>query len=178
MALSRAALLSMQVSFSTISARFALIWIKGIETGRNRLVINRYPPHQFSLNVPKVSWREEIENAESEWRSPDAIHRCVAISLTGRTGSDSDQPLGEKPLKTLRMAQETRNALLADFKQLKRRTDSISKDRETWLKGGKPSLSVTFDQRPLHNTRHRRYTPPGGTAGQRLPAPRQALPSS
>lgn len=100
----------------------------------------------FGLNVPKVSWREEIEDAESEWLSPTAIQRCVAIYLKGRTGLDSDHLIGEKPLKTLRMGQETRSALLADFKQMKRSTDSISKDWEKWLKGGKPSLSVTFDQ--------------------------------
>ena len=100
----------------------------------------------FGLNVPKVSWREEIEDAESEWLSPTAIQRCVAIYLKGRIGLDSDHLIGEKPLKTLRMGQETRSALLADFKQMKRSTDSISKDWEKWLKGGKPSLSVTFDQ--------------------------------
>jgi ATP-dependent helicase HepA len=100
----------------------------------------------FGLNVPKVSWREEIKDAESEWLSPTAIQRCVAIYLKGRTGLDSDHLIGEKPLKTLRMGQETRSALLADFKQMKRSTDSISKDWEKWLKGGKPSLSVTFDQ--------------------------------
>ncbi|WP_297778779.1 helicase-related protein, partial [uncultured Roseovarius sp.] len=100
----------------------------------------------FGLNVPKVSWREEIEDAESEWLSPTAIQRCVAIYLKGRTGLDSDHLIGEKPLKTLRMGQETRSALLADFKQMKRSTESISKDWEKWLKGGKPSLSVTFDQ--------------------------------
>lgn len=100
----------------------------------------------FGLNVPKVSWREEIEEAESEWLSAAAIQRCVAIYLKARTGSNSDHLLGEKPLKTLRMAQETRHMLLADFKLMKRSTESVSKDWEKWLKGGKPSLSVTFDQ--------------------------------
>lgn len=128
------------------STRLQQLADNGIRHIREEQELEEKESELFGLNVPKVSWREEIEDAESEWLSPDAIQRCVAIYLKGRTGSDSDHLLGEKPLKTLRMGQETRNALLADFKQLKRSTDSISKDWEKWLKGGKPSLSVTFDQ--------------------------------
>lgn len=118
----------------------------GIRHIREEQELEEKESELFGLNVPKVSWREEIEDAESEWLSPTAIQRCVANYLKGRTGLDSDHLLGEKPLKTLRMGQETRSALLADFKQMKRSTDSISKDWLKWLKGGKSSLSVTFDQ--------------------------------
>ncbi|WP_321336173.1 helicase-related protein [uncultured Cohaesibacter sp.] len=100
----------------------------------------------FGLNVPKASWRDDIEDAENEWLSPAAIQRCVSIYLKTRTGSDTEHLLGEKPLKTLRLSQEGRNTLLADFRQLKRSTDPVSKEWEKWLKGGNPSLAVTFDQ--------------------------------
>lgn len=100
----------------------------------------------FGLNVPKASWRKEIEDAESEWLSPAAIQRCVAIYLKARTGPDTDRLPGEKPLKTLRLGQKARDALLGDFRQLKRSTDPVSKNWEKWLKGGNPGLSVTFDQ--------------------------------
>lgn len=128
------------------STRLQQLADNGIRHIREEQELEEKESELFGLNVPKVSWREEIEDAESEWLAPDAIQRCVAIYLKGRTGSDLDHLLGEKPLKTLRMGQETRNALLADFKQLKRSTDSISKDWEKFLKGAKPSLSVTFDQ--------------------------------
>ena len=100
----------------------------------------------FGLNVPKASWRDDIEDAESEWLSPAAIQLCVTLYLKARAGSDTDHLLGEKPVKTLRLSQEARNALLADFRQLKKSTDPLSKDWEKWLKGGNPSLAVTFDQ--------------------------------
>ena len=118
----------------------------GIRQIREEQELEEKESELFGLNLPKMSWREEIDDAESEWLSPAAIQRCVAIYLKARTGSDSDHLLGEKPLKTLRLGQEARNALLADFKQLKKSTDSISKGWEKWLKGGRPSLSVTFDQ--------------------------------
>ena len=100
----------------------------------------------FGLNVPKVSWRENIEDAESKWLSPAAIQQCVAIYLKARTGSNTDHLLGEEPLKTLRLGHEARNALLGDFKQLKRSTDHVFRGWEEWIKGGNSSLAVTFDQ--------------------------------
>lgn len=100
----------------------------------------------FGLNVPKQSWREDIENAESEWLSPVSIKRCVSKYIQSKTGSDADPLSGDKPLRTLRISQEARNALLADFKKFKRSSDALSRSWEKWLKGGSPSLTVTFDQ--------------------------------
>ena len=100
----------------------------------------------FGLNVPKASWREDIETAESVWLSPSAIHGLVATYLKAITCSDSSHLLGEKPLKTLRLAQEARNALLGDFMELKRSKDPVSRKWENWLRGGRPSIAVSFDQ--------------------------------
>jgi len=44
------------------------------------------------------------------------------------------------------VSQEVRNALLADFRKFKRSNDALSRSWEKWLKGGNPSLTVTFDQ--------------------------------
>ncbi|MCK0101970.1 SNF2-related protein [Pseudohalocynthiibacter sp. F2068] len=100
----------------------------------------------FGLNVPKKSWREEIEDAESEWLSPASIKRCLTRYIQSKTGGDTDPLPGEKPLRTLRVSQEVRNALLADFRMIKRGKDISSRNWEKWLKGGDPNLLVTFDQ--------------------------------
>ena len=100
----------------------------------------------FGLNVPNPAWRDEIEAAETFWLSPAAIQRSVATYIAARLGSDTEHILGEKPLKTLRLNQESRNLLLDDYKRLPRSIEPIAREWEKWLKGGQPTLSVTFEQ--------------------------------
>lgn len=126
--------------------RFQQLADNGIRLIREEQELEEKESELFGLNVPKASWREDIEYAENEWLSPTAIQQCVAIYLKARTDSDHDHLVGEKPLKTLRLEQNARHALLGDFKRLKRSTDSISKAWEKWLKSANPSLAVTFDQ--------------------------------
>lgn len=128
------------------SRRLQQLADNGIRRIREEQELEEKESELFGLNVPKVSWREDIDNAESEWLSPDAIQKCVSTYLKSRTGSDHEHLLGDKPLKTLRLSQDARSALLADFKLLKRSADPISKAWEKWLKGGTPSIAVTFDQ--------------------------------
>lgn len=100
----------------------------------------------FGLNVPNQAWKQEIEATGSYWLSRDAIQRCVSAYLSGKLGSDSEQLLGDKELKTLRLGQEARSTLLEDFKRLPRSSELVSRDWDKWLRGGQPTLSVTFDQ--------------------------------
>lgn len=100
----------------------------------------------FGLNIPNQTWRQEIEAAESYWLSPLSIQRCVSAYLSTRLNSDSDHLLGEKPLKTLRLSQEHRDKLLEDYKSLPRSIEPIFREWEKWLKGGHPTIAVTFDQ--------------------------------
>ena len=100
----------------------------------------------FGLNVPNQSWQREIEAAESYWLSPAAIQRCVSSYLASRLGNETENLLGEKTLKTLRLSQEARAILLEDFKKLPRSAENVSREWEKWLKGSQPILSVTFDQ--------------------------------
>ena len=118
----------------------------GIRRVREEQELEEKEAELFGLNVPRESWREEIEHAESEWLSSASIQRCVMVYLKKLTSSDADYLLGEKPLKTLRLSQEVRNMLLSDYKQMKKQSDLVSKDWEKWLKGSNPNLSVTFDQ--------------------------------
>ncbi len=100
----------------------------------------------FGLDVPKQSWRDGIAAAESIWLSPAAIRHAVMTYLGLRIGSDAEHLLGEKPIKTLRLNQEARALLLADYRTLNRPMEPIARDWEKWLKGSQPTLAVTFEQ--------------------------------
>lgn len=100
----------------------------------------------FGLNVAKQSWKDEIDAAESFWLSPGAIQTCVGIYLAKLLGTETEYLLGEKPLKTLRINQSARTALLNDFRSLPRSNEPISREWEKWLKGSQPTIAVTFDQ--------------------------------
>lgn len=100
----------------------------------------------FGLNIPDQRWREEIEAAESYWLSPAAIQRCVTAYLSSRLGSDTPHLLGEQTVKTLRLGQDARAKLLEDYKSISRSTEQVSREWDKWLRGGQPTLTVTFAQ--------------------------------
>jgi len=105
----------------------------------------------FGLNVPKQMWQKEIEEAETFWLSQDAIQCCVCNYLAERLEGNVAHLAGEKVLKSLRLSQEARNVLLADFKLLKRFKEPVVREWEKWLKGGHTTLPVTFDQETAAN---------------------------
>jgi hypothetical protein len=100
----------------------------------------------FGLNVPKTNWEKDLEEAVSFWLSPTAIQQCVATYLSERTAGGQGHLMGDKPLKTLRLSQEARTALLNDFKTLRKSADPASRQWEKWLKGGNATLQIAFDQ--------------------------------
>lgn len=107
----------------------------------------------FGLRLPQQKSDEEVEEAESFWLTPCALHRLVRTYLEQLCRENQEYILGEKPLKTLRIGQEGREALLADFKRLPRKAGSIHRDWEKWLKGSSPHLSVTFDSKAAAENR-------------------------
>lgn len=100
----------------------------------------------FGLAIPKQSWREEIEAAETSWLSPASLQRCVSAYLSDVLESGGEFLLGAKGPKTLRLSQEARARLLDDFRHQARSADPVARQWEKWLKGADPMLSVTFDQ--------------------------------
>jgi len=100
----------------------------------------------FGLTVPNQSWRQEIEAAESFWLSPKVLQQCVSAYLSDAIEEDGEYLLGEKSLKTLRLNQQARSKLIEDYKRLPRSADPLARQWEKWLKGGQPTLAVTFDQ--------------------------------
>lgn len=118
----------------------------GIRQIREEQELESKESELFGLNVPKQSWRDEIEAAETYWLSPSAIQQAVGTYLAARLGSDGEYFLGDKALKTLRLSQEARGKLLEDYRRLSRSVDPISREWEKWLKGAQPLLTVTFEQ--------------------------------
>jgi superfamily II DNA or RNA helicase len=100
----------------------------------------------FGLNVAAAAWADRLEKSRNHWLEPQALATALSAYLSRRLGKKHDHLLGETGLKTLRLNQESRAALLEDFRKLPRSTDPIQRSWEKWLKGSSPMLSVTFDQ--------------------------------
>lgn len=100
----------------------------------------------FGLSIPRQGWKDDIQAAESLWLSAGALEAAVSAYLRKRLRDNLDHILGEKTLKTLRISQAARNALLEDYRKLPRSIDPVAREWEKWLKGSEPVLSVTFDQ--------------------------------
>lgn len=100
----------------------------------------------FGLNLAAASWEQRLAKSRSHWLEPQALGLAVSSYLARRLGKEQDYLLGEKALKTLRLSQEARAALLEDFRKLPRSTDPMHRAWERWLKGMSPTLSVTFEQ--------------------------------
>ena len=98
----------------------------------------------FGLRFPDDRMEKEVENASSFWLSPSSIQRLVTRYLHQKIGTAQEFILGEKPLKTLRLSEGARNALLEDFQRFPREKTRVYRDWEKWLKGSEQHLSVTF----------------------------------
>ena len=98
----------------------------------------------FGIRLPEDQMKREIRDASSFWLTPGSLQRLVVLYLQQRCKEERDFILGEKPLKTLRLAQDARNLLLGDFQQLPRQ--STYREWETWLKGDDQHLQITFEQ--------------------------------
>lgn len=99
----------------------------------------------FGIRLPQEQMNREISEAASFWLSPASLRRLVTLYLQRVCGKDQDFILGEKPLKTLRLAQESRSSLLKDFQQLPRQNTSVYREWENWLKGASQHLTITFE---------------------------------
>lgn len=127
-------------------ARIQQLSDNGIRQIREEQDLENKQTELFGLNIPSSKWEEEIEAAESHWLSAASVERCVRSYLAQRLGADTDHLLGEKPLKTLRLSQEARSTLLEDFRRLPKSNEPEAKGWERWLRGGQPTLAVTFAQ--------------------------------
>ena len=100
----------------------------------------------FGLNLAAASWEQKLAQSRNFWLEPGALASAITTYFTQRLGKEVDYLLGDKPLKTLRLSQEARAALLEDFRRLPRSTDPTHRAWEKWLKGAAPTMHATFDQ--------------------------------
>ncbi|MHA1748402.1 MAG: helicase-related protein [Promethearchaeota archaeon] len=108
----------------------------------------------FGLFIPKSTWEEELEKLENYWLSARSIENFLNVYLRKRLNSDIVHILGDKPIKTLRLNQEARNILLEDYKKLPKIRERVYREWEKWLKGIKPTLSITFEHNILQDNPH------------------------
>ena len=99
----------------------------------------------FGLRLPERQTECEIADASSFWLSSKALQNLVDHYLRRLCGDSQDFILGEKPLKTLRVAQEGREKMLQDFRKLPRQKGASYRQWENWLKGSEPHLPITFE---------------------------------
>lgn len=99
----------------------------------------------FGLNVPKDGPTKEVEEATSFWLSAQSLQNLLRKYLAVAFETKQDPILGEKDLKTLRLSQAARDALLVDFRKLTRTKSPTYREWEHWLKGSEPHLPITFE---------------------------------
>ncbi len=95
----------------------------------------------FSL-PSKLSSIEELEHFENYWVSPLALEHLVAAYLQKKV---SHSFTGSGAKRTLRLSEEDRNLLFADYLKLPIRKGRIYKDWEKYLKGRDQHCALTFD---------------------------------
>ena len=99
----------------------------------------------FGLRVPQNHQDDEVQKAASFWLTPSALQRLIQYYLEEVCGRSQEYILGEKPLKTLRVSQEGREAVLSHYKTFPKKTTPLYRDWEKWLKGNNQHLSIAFD---------------------------------
>lgn len=99
----------------------------------------------FALRPPVMRAEEELQDASSRWLSPALLDNLIRRYLVNMPSAEQAGIPGEKAIKTLRLNQEARNALLSDFGKLPRSTALTYREWENWLKGTNPHLRITFD---------------------------------
>ena len=99
----------------------------------------------FGIRLPQELLNREIADAASFWLNPASLRKMVELYLQRICGKQQEFILGEKPLKTLRLDQESRKILVQDFRKLPRQNSSMYRGWENWLTGGNQHLNITFE---------------------------------
>lgn len=136
---------SLSLNLSEIELKLQQLADNKIRLIKEQEALEQNQVELFGLNIPKDEYSKEIENASSYWLSPNSLKRLISEYVKEATGEEHDIFLGEKSIKTLRLSQENRNILLKDFQSLNRIASMTYKEWDSWLKGNKPHIQVTFD---------------------------------
>lgn len=99
----------------------------------------------FGIRLPENQVNKEIEDASSFWLTPESLQLLVNMYFQKRISKSPLTSSVDRQPKKLTLSQENRNAVLDDFKKIPHKNDRVHRSWEDWLKGGHPSLDVTFD---------------------------------
>ncbi len=99
----------------------------------------------FGIQLPKEQMNREVTDAASFWLSPESLRKLVNLYIQRVCGKNQEYILGDRPLKKLRLAQESRSRLLKDLQHIPRQKSSMYSDWENWLKGPSQHLAITFE---------------------------------
>ncbi|MCD8295107.1 MAG: SNF2-related protein [Clostridia bacterium] len=101
----------------------------------------------FGLDLSEELMRKEMQDATNIHLGAGAIERLAAGYLDARLGSAPQCILGDGIQKTLRLSQEAKQALLADYSLLEQQIPSnpVYKAWEKHLKSTDTYLKITFD---------------------------------
>ena len=99
----------------------------------------------FGFDLSQYIQSKEVQDAENKWINPDLICDLTEKFLNDFLG-DNEYLLGKSEMKTLRISRENRIKLLENLRQQTSVINNISyKKWVAYLKGDKPSISITFD---------------------------------
>ena len=100
----------------------------------------------YGFDLSNYVQNSEVQEAESEWISPKSMQELVNLYLDDYLG-EGEYLRGKSEEKTLRLAQDKRQLLMDEFKQLKLPTINNEANRlwKAYLKSSNAILRVTFD---------------------------------
>ncbi|MEN6547777.1 MAG: helicase-related protein, partial [Armatimonadia bacterium] len=90
----------------------------------------------LGLSVPVATASQEVDDASSRWLSSNSVEAMVKHYLGRVCGGQGTYILGDGGVRTLRLSQDARHLLLADFRRtMKAATGLEHRLWEDWLKG-------------------------------------------
>ena len=98
----------------------------------------------FGLTLPPDQIENEVQEATSPWLSPRSLLNLVNEYLAQRCGPTA-RLAGGGPTFTLRVSQENRSVLLADYQRIPRVASAMNRSWERYLRGSEARLSITID---------------------------------
>lgn len=98
----------------------------------------------FGLRVPENSFKKDVDNATNYWLSPAAVLNMIRLYLKEQIDNEKEYITGEKSVKDLRLSQNARNILLADFENCDFPKTSEYKAWEKILKSADTHVPITF----------------------------------
>lgn len=98
----------------------------------------------FAFDLSNSAMSQEVQNAESPWLSAKCIQIMIESYLNDVLGKGT-YIIGESDTKTIRLNAANRAKLKEIFTLLPGQRNSVRKKWELYLKGNKPTHSITFD---------------------------------